>query len=110
MPVTDSHKQVDNVDGEGAGVEGEGADLGHVRAKRAVDAAALDAQDGAQVNGDPVGVGARVAVGAGKVRFVAVANLLKELLWVVIVGGAVAADVAGSGADSDASVYTGSDG
>ncbi len=71
-------EQLDNVRGEGVGVEGEGTDFGDVCAERAVDAAAFDAEDYAKIDGDPFCLDAGAAVGTPAVALVVVTDDLKE--------------------------------
>lgn len=75
-----------------------------MRPQRAVDAAAFDAQDDAQVDGDPFDFAAGAAVGAPAVALVVVPDRLEEFGGVVFEAVAFAADVDWAGADCDSSV------
>ena len=75
--VADEEEQLDDVGGEGGDVEGEGADFGDVGSERAVDAAAFDAKDDAEVDGDPFDFSTGAAVGAPAVALVVVADGLE---------------------------------
>ena len=97
-------EELDGVGGEGMGVEGEGADFGDVGAEGAVDAAAFNTEDDAEVNRDPFGFDARVAVGAPLVALVGVTDDLEEFGGVALEAATVAADVGGAGADGGSSV------
>jgi len=97
--VADLEESFDNVGGEGGGVEGEGADFGDVRAEGAVDAGAFDAQDYAEVDGDPFNFGFRVAVCAPAVALVVVTDYLKQFGGVFLEAVAVCADVGWAGSD-----------
>ena len=76
--VANLKEELDDVGGEGMGVEGEGTNFGNVRAKGAVNTAALDAEDYAQVDGDPFRLDTGVAVGAPLVTLVGVTHDLEE--------------------------------
>ena len=75
--VADEEEQLDDVGGEGGGVEREGADFGDVRSERAVDAAAFDAKDDAEVDGDPFDFSAGAAVSAPAIALVVVPDGLE---------------------------------
>ena len=103
--VADLEEQLDGVGGEGVGVEGEGADFGNVGAEGAVDPAAFDAKDYAEVDRDPFGFYTGAAVGAPAVALVVVPDDLKEFGRVTLEAAAVAADVGWAGSYGGSSVY-----
>ena len=102
--VADLEEELDDVVGEAQRVEGEGADLGDVGAEAAVDAAAFDAEDDAEVDGNPFDFGGGAAVGAPAVAGVVAADLVEELGGVFLVAVAIGADVGGASADGDTAV------
>ena len=74
-------------------------------AEGAVDATAFDAEDDAEVDGDPFCLDAGAAVGAPAVALVIVADDLEEFGGVALKAAAVAADVRWAGADGGAPVH-----
>ena len=97
--VANQEEQLDDVGGEGGRVKGEGADFGDVRPERAVDAAAFDAEDDAEVDGDPFDFATGAAVGAPAVALVVVTDGLEQLGRVFLEAVAFAADVDRSRSD-----------
>ncbi len=74
-------------------------------AEGAMDAAAFDAKDYAEVDGDPFGFDARAAVGAPTVALVGVADDLEQFGGVTLEAAAVGADIGWAGSYGGSSVY-----
>lgn len=74
-------------------------------AKRAMNAAAFNAQHDAKVDGDPFSLGFRVAVSAPAIALVVVSHYLKEFRGVFFKAIAIRTDVGGSCADRAMPMY-----